>query len=173
MPTARSRFANSSFSQVFNYLEIDIFSPHELSAFFSSFCTYPLVFYAYYYFSLFVRKMVHGPLVERDRVRKIALETKASQLLNAHLSHLSDEDIEHVLLAMTLMLKQSDSRDNDDEASINTGFLFTPHPPYADIYRALKVGHVSSFVPAVKSLVDRRGGLDCLRNPGLARIIRR
>lgn len=47
-----------------------------------------------------------------------------------------------------------------------------PYELYAELLEAFQAGHIESFVPAVRALVNRVGGLNQLKTPGLSKMIR-
>lgn len=111
------------------------------------------------------------PLATAAQARKYALSIKISSILQQMLPTLRDaEEIEHVLMAMTLMARHRD--EPDVVAMRRPQTLFTPYALYDDLLDAFQAGHVSGFIPAVRTLVARVGGLDKLSTPGLARMIR-
>lgn len=75
-----------------------------------------------------------------------------------------------MLLAMTLMAKHRG--DANVEALSMQPTLFTPCAQYSDLLEAFQAGHIESSALAVRTLVNRIGGLNRLETPGLSKMIR-
>lgn len=117
-----------------------------------------------------MRDNFHSTIDRRDKAKKHALNIKISAMLQESLPALRDEDVEPVLLAMTLMARHREDVDVKAQSARRT--LFLTYPLYADLLEAFQAGHIDSFVPAVRTLVTRVGGLHRLKTPGLSKMIR-
>ena len=147
-----------------------MFIPSEITAYWTAFCQNPLIHYSYAHLHLFVNDNVHNAIDSREKARMYSLNIKISSMLQEMLPTLLNEDVEPVLLAMTLMAKHR--KDADVKALSTQSTLFTPYKLYADLLEAFQAGHIESFVPAVRTLVTRIGGLHRLKTPGLSKMIR-
>ena len=169
-PTKRK--LTSSTHAVFQVLFRPVFTPTEISAYYAAFCQKPLIFYSYAHLHLFVNSNLHQTafISPREEARKYSFSIKISTILQNSLRELRDEDVEPVLLAMTLMAKHRS--DADVQALSTQSTLFTPYAQYSDLLEAFQAGHIESFIPAVRTLVNRIGGLHRLKTPGLSKMIR-
>lgn len=94
------------------------------------------------------------------------------RLLNAKLDNLAPEDVEPVLLAMTLMFKDRENLGKENPSE-NHKLLYSPHMLQTEL-AGLDIGRVrqtEGYLPAVSLLVDQAGGLSNVRDVGLARIM--
>ena len=97
---------------------------------------------------------------------------KVFGMLNEKLDGLTNDNVEPVLLSMTLMFKDRENL-GKEHPSVNQRLLFSPHMLQTEL-AGLDIGRVrqtDGYLPAVSLISDRAGGLEALQDSGLARII--
>jgi hypothetical protein len=90
---------------------------------------------------------------------------KVIRTINERLAKLVDEDIETVMLAMAFMMQHQDLEDGD-------GIGATDDSLFARTAMGVeqgKCGYPDGFLPAMVTLLNRIGGLECVKDRGLCR----
>lgn len=157
---------------VFNEVFSSCFSRDERIAWFEKFCQHPVVHHAFSYFRFFHQERVEGTLTVTQRRRMLDESLQTFKLLNSKLDSLNKEDVEPVMLAMTLMFKDRENLGKENPSE-NQRLMFSPHMLQTEL-AGLDIGRVrqtEGYLPAVSLLANQAGGLSNVQDTGLARIM--
>lgn len=154
-------------SAVFNCILPNAYSTQDIGSLFEACCMYPLVFYSYAYGRLWYRDHLQGFLTEEDRRQKYLFSAKAANLLQEKLTTLSPDDFDPVLQSMALMMQ--DREDLEQRGRPPGTPLLRSHMPWAECVDAARSGYPEGFLPAIRCIVDKAGGLHCLKRDSLIR----
>ena len=141
----------------------------ELSAIFAAFCQHPIIYHSLSQIAIIYRNGLHSTESTYYSPRMLWHQSQSISHLSNILGQLDSENLGLALFAVVTLVRspfQPDQFDRDAPYVLP----FAPHMPFSYGLRAfMRPEKVQAHSDAVYALVDRAGGLESLKLPGLAR----
>ncbi|KAK3634714.1 hypothetical protein LTR56_015141 [Elasticomyces elasticus] len=126
--------------------------------------------FTYLYYFMQERKL-RSSLPPAQKRNMLACIVNVTRMINERLATLADGDVETVLLAMCLLVQHQDLDEGSGIRPAEETLFIPPTMVNSDMLDQGKLGYAVSFLPAVSALLQRVGGLECIRDRGLRSVL--
>lgn len=135
-------------------------------AWFQLFCNEPIVFHGFSSVCNLHLALQDNSGAAEQKQQMLKHRSVVIRLLNERMNNLQNDDIETIMLGIFTMYPEDDEIRQASQARVS---LFVPHMPWADDLNIYVGGDPETHRRAIKWLVNRAGGIDRLKLPGLGK----